>query len=204
MLSQHIRHKIKGPCPNSPFACSTGVAEPISVIDNSNGRHTASYTPANDGAYTVCVKYADQEVPCRSVSQELTMYLLIQLFQGLTFLNCRLSAPSRSKLYLPMMPVKSGPAVQVWMPLESQPVCRWSSPSMPETLARDYSRFRFWWVTDSCLPQREGSQLWLRDRRWCLHSFCPLLLFALFLIGKQPKNSRRLKAPASACCAEDQ
>ncbi|XP_029681359.1 filamin-C isoform X2 [Takifugu rubripes] len=42
----------------------TGVAEPISVIDNNDGSHTASYTPASDGAYTVCVKYADQEVPC--------------------------------------------------------------------------------------------------------------------------------------------
>lgn len=65
-----------------PFACSAGVAEPISVIDNNDGSHTASYTPASDGAYTVCVKYADQEVPCRSVSQELTMYLLMQLFKG--------------------------------------------------------------------------------------------------------------------------
>lgn len=51
------------------FACSAGVAEPISVIDNNDGSHTASYTPASDGAYTVCVKYADQEVPCRSVSR---------------------------------------------------------------------------------------------------------------------------------------
>lgn len=155
MLSQHIGVNSKAAVScwtNSPFACSTGVAEPISVLDNNNGRHTASYTPANDGAYTVCVKYADQEVPCRSVSPELTRYLLIQSFKGLTSLNCPLSAPSRSKLYLSMMPVKSGPAVQVWTPLESQPVCRWSSPSTPETLARDYSRFRFWWVTDSCLP----------------------------------------------------
>ncbi|XP_029350557.1 filamin-C-like isoform X7 [Echeneis naucrates] len=41
----------------------SGVAEPISVTDNSDGTHTVNYTPANDGPYTVCVKYADQEVP---------------------------------------------------------------------------------------------------------------------------------------------
>ncbi|CAF95123.1 unnamed protein product, partial [Tetraodon nigroviridis] len=42
----------------------TGVAEPITVTDNNDGTHTANYSPANDGPYTVCVKYADQEVPC--------------------------------------------------------------------------------------------------------------------------------------------
>ncbi|XP_044042315.1 filamin-C-like isoform X10 [Siniperca chuatsi] len=41
----------------------TGVAEPISITDNNDGTHTVNYTPANDGPYTVCVKYADQEVP---------------------------------------------------------------------------------------------------------------------------------------------
>uniref|UniRef100_A0A7N8XKF1 Filamin C, gamma b (actin binding protein 280) n=1 Tax=Mastacembelus armatus TaxID=205130 RepID=A0A7N8XKF1_9TELE len=41
----------------------TGVAEPISIMDNGDGTHTVNYTPASDGPYTVCVKYADQEVP---------------------------------------------------------------------------------------------------------------------------------------------
>ncbi|KAF0028696.1 hypothetical protein F2P81_017801 [Scophthalmus maximus] len=41
----------------------TGVAEPISITDNGDGTHTVNYTPASDGPYTVCVKYADQEVP---------------------------------------------------------------------------------------------------------------------------------------------
>ncbi|XP_070848282.1 filamin-C-like isoform X6 [Chaetodon trifascialis] len=41
----------------------TGVAEPISITDNGDGTHTVNYTPVNDGPYTVCVKYADQEVP---------------------------------------------------------------------------------------------------------------------------------------------
>ncbi|KAG8005411.1 Filamin-C, partial [Nibea albiflora] len=41
----------------------TGVAEPIGIMDNGDGTHTVNYTPANDGPYTVCVKYADQEVP---------------------------------------------------------------------------------------------------------------------------------------------
>ncbi|MEQ2174895.1 hypothetical protein GOODEAATRI_012414, partial [Goodea atripinnis] len=40
-----------------------GVTEPVSVTDNGDGTHTVNYTPASDGPYTVCVKYADQEVP---------------------------------------------------------------------------------------------------------------------------------------------
>uniref|UniRef100_A0A7N6BD73 Calponin-homology (CH) domain-containing protein n=1 Tax=Anabas testudineus TaxID=64144 RepID=A0A7N6BD73_ANATE len=39
------------------------VAEPISITDNGDGTHTVNYTPASDGPYTVCVKYAEQEVP---------------------------------------------------------------------------------------------------------------------------------------------
>ncbi|XP_052316204.1 filamin-A-like isoform X13 [Oncorhynchus keta] len=41
----------------------TGVAEPVNITDNGDGTHTVTYTPAKDGPYTVCVKYADQEVP---------------------------------------------------------------------------------------------------------------------------------------------
>ncbi|MEQ2211989.1 hypothetical protein XENOCAPTIV_022542, partial [Xenoophorus captivus] len=44
-----------------------GVTEPVSVTDNGDGTHTVNYTPASDGPYTVCVKYADQEVPRRFV-----------------------------------------------------------------------------------------------------------------------------------------
>ncbi|XP_047431706.1 filamin-A-like isoform X9 [Mugil cephalus] len=40
-----------------------GVAEPVSITDNGDGTHTVNYTPAHDGPYTVCVKYAEQEVP---------------------------------------------------------------------------------------------------------------------------------------------
>lgn len=47
------------------------MAEPISINDNGDGTHTVNYTPANDGPYTVCVKYADQEVPRRSVPKRL-------------------------------------------------------------------------------------------------------------------------------------
>ncbi|XP_019753211.1 filamin-C-like isoform X5 [Hippocampus comes] len=41
----------------------TGVTEPISILDNGDGTHTVNYTPANDGAYTIYIKYAQQEVP---------------------------------------------------------------------------------------------------------------------------------------------
>ncbi|XP_041934138.1 filamin-C-like isoform X11 [Alosa sapidissima] len=41
----------------------TGVAEPVTITDNGDGIHTVNYTPTTDGPYTVCVKYADQEVP---------------------------------------------------------------------------------------------------------------------------------------------
>lgn len=49
------------------FWCVSGVAEPISISDNGDGTHAVHYTPASDGPYSVCVKYADQEVPRRSV-----------------------------------------------------------------------------------------------------------------------------------------
>ncbi|XP_052410438.1 filamin-C isoform X3 [Carassius gibelio] len=41
----------------------TGMTEPVNITDNGEGIHTVTYTPAKDGPYTVCVKYADQEVP---------------------------------------------------------------------------------------------------------------------------------------------
>uniref|UniRef100_A0A4W4H085 Calponin-homology (CH) domain-containing protein n=1 Tax=Electrophorus electricus TaxID=8005 RepID=A0A4W4H085_ELEEL len=41
----------------------SGAAEPVSITDNGDGTHAVIYTPAKDGPYTVCVKYADQEVP---------------------------------------------------------------------------------------------------------------------------------------------
>uniref|UniRef100_A0A8C6V1W3 Filamin C, gamma a (actin binding protein 280) n=1 Tax=Neogobius melanostomus TaxID=47308 RepID=A0A8C6V1W3_9GOBI len=37
--------------------------EPVGVKNNGDGTHTVHYTPAQDGPYTVSVKYADQEVP---------------------------------------------------------------------------------------------------------------------------------------------
>lgn len=39
--------------------------EPVGVKNNGDGIHTVHYTPAQDGPYTVAVKYADQEVPHR-------------------------------------------------------------------------------------------------------------------------------------------
>uniref|UniRef100_A0A8D3ECL0 Calponin-homology (CH) domain-containing protein n=1 Tax=Scophthalmus maximus TaxID=52904 RepID=A0A8D3ECL0_SCOMX len=41
----------------------TGTVEPVGVKNNGDGTHTVHYTPAQDGPYTVAVKYADQEVP---------------------------------------------------------------------------------------------------------------------------------------------
>lgn len=43
----------------------TGGVEPVGVKNNGDGTHTVHYTPAQDGPYTVAVKYADQEVPHR-------------------------------------------------------------------------------------------------------------------------------------------
>lgn len=42
-----------------------GTVEPVGVKNNSDGTYTVHYTPAQDGPYTVAVKYADQEVPHR-------------------------------------------------------------------------------------------------------------------------------------------
>uniref|UniRef100_A0A4W5R179 Filamin C n=1 Tax=Hucho hucho TaxID=62062 RepID=A0A4W5R179_9TELE len=41
----------------------SGSAEPVAVKNNGDGTHTVNYTPAQDGPYTVSVKYGDQEVP---------------------------------------------------------------------------------------------------------------------------------------------
>uniref|UniRef100_A0A671Y2Z2 Filamin C n=1 Tax=Sparus aurata TaxID=8175 RepID=A0A671Y2Z2_SPAAU len=41
----------------------SGTVEPVGVKNNGDGTHTVHYTPAQDGPYTVDVKYADQEVP---------------------------------------------------------------------------------------------------------------------------------------------
>ncbi|XP_030622681.1 filamin-C-like isoform X2 [Chanos chanos] len=41
----------------------TGDSEPVAVKNNGDGTHTVNYTPAQEGPYTVSVKYADQEVP---------------------------------------------------------------------------------------------------------------------------------------------
>lgn len=38
--------------------------------NNGDGTHTVHYTPAQDGPYTVAVKYAEQEVPHRYSSSE--------------------------------------------------------------------------------------------------------------------------------------
>ncbi|XP_044307316.1 filamin-B isoform X3 [Varanus komodoensis] len=40
-----------------------GLAEPVSIVDNGDGTHTVSYTPTQEGPYTIGVKYADEEIP---------------------------------------------------------------------------------------------------------------------------------------------
>lgn len=126
------------------------MAEPISITDNGDGTHTVTYTPANDGPYTVCVKYADQEVPRRSVPKRFAHRRVTIFYWFRSDLsNCLLSVLLRSRRYRLTMPVKFEPAVQVSMHPEFQPVCRLSSPSMPETPERDCSRFRYWLVPDS-------------------------------------------------------
>lgn len=47
------------------FLCPTGALEPVVVKNNRDGTHTVNYTPAQEGPYTVSVKYANQEVPGR-------------------------------------------------------------------------------------------------------------------------------------------
>uniref|UniRef100_A0A3Q4HHX9 Filamin C, gamma b (actin binding protein 280) n=1 Tax=Neolamprologus brichardi TaxID=32507 RepID=A0A3Q4HHX9_NEOBR len=63
-LSVHFNQLISPHCGLALCSgLSSGVAEPLNITDNGDGTHTVNYTPANDGPYTVCVKYADQEVP---------------------------------------------------------------------------------------------------------------------------------------------
>ncbi|XP_038628402.1 filamin-B isoform X2 [Tachyglossus aculeatus] len=41
----------------------TGLMDPVNVMDNGNGTHTVTYTPSQEGPYTISVKYADEEIP---------------------------------------------------------------------------------------------------------------------------------------------
>uniref|UniRef100_A0A8C5GBZ7 Filamin-C-like n=1 Tax=Gouania willdenowi TaxID=441366 RepID=A0A8C5GBZ7_GOUWI len=50
-----VKHKL--------YATFPGTMEPVGVKNNGDGTHTVHYTPAQDGPYTVAVKYANQEVP---------------------------------------------------------------------------------------------------------------------------------------------
>jgi len=56
------------------------------VKNNGDGTHTVHYTPAQDGPYTVAVKYADQEVPHRYRICRETIYpsrnVLIKVLPG--------------------------------------------------------------------------------------------------------------------------
>nr|XP_033781692.1 filamin-B isoform X2 [Geotrypetes seraphini] len=40
-----------------------GIVEPVDITDNEDGSHTVTYTPSQEGPYTVAVKYADEEIP---------------------------------------------------------------------------------------------------------------------------------------------
>lgn len=57
-----------------------GSVEPVGVKNNGDGTHTVHYTPAQDGPYTVAVKYADQDVPHR---YNVTSHCNLVLFQVL-------------------------------------------------------------------------------------------------------------------------
>lgn len=63
-----------------------GTVEPVGVKNNGDGTHTVHYTPAQDGPYTVAVKYADQEVPHRYRICRETIYpsrnVLIKVLPG--------------------------------------------------------------------------------------------------------------------------
>lgn len=48
---------------------SSGLVEPVNVMDNGDGTHTVTYTPSQEGPYIVSVKYADEEIPRRWASQ---------------------------------------------------------------------------------------------------------------------------------------
>lgn len=42
-----------------------GVAEPVEVTDNGDGTYTVAYTPSVEGACSVSIKYAEEDVPRR-------------------------------------------------------------------------------------------------------------------------------------------
>jgi hypothetical protein len=46
---------------------SSGLVEPVNVVDSGDGTHTVTYTPSQEGPYMVSVKYDDEEIPRRWV-----------------------------------------------------------------------------------------------------------------------------------------
>ncbi|XP_037107046.1 filamin-B isoform X2 [Syngnathus acus] len=40
-----------------------GLSEPVEVLSNGDGTHTVSYTPSVEGAYSVAVQYAEEDIP---------------------------------------------------------------------------------------------------------------------------------------------
>lgn len=44
---------------------SSGVVEPVEVVDNGDQTHTVNYVPTREGPYSINVLYADEEIPRR-------------------------------------------------------------------------------------------------------------------------------------------
>lgn len=52
-------------CQSDLSFLSSGLVEPVNVVDNGDGTHTVTYTPSQEGPYIISVKYADEEIPRR-------------------------------------------------------------------------------------------------------------------------------------------
>lgn len=127
-LLQHSMHAIYV----TTAGLFSGLAEPVDIKDNGDGTHTVAYTPSVEGPYSVGVKYAEEDVPRRYVSNTL---IVLSNTSHLLILQTSVSARSSSESSPLMMPVKCVPAAPA-SPPASRPAFLWSSPSTLKTPER--------------------------------------------------------------------
>lgn len=87
--------------------CYPGATEPVAVINKGDGTHTVNYTPAEQGPYTVSVKYAEKDVPHRSDHTHTPTYPHTQT-QKFEYLSIQMSV-----LYFSLYYYRVGVAIEV-------------------------------------------------------------------------------------------
>lgn len=72
--------------------------------NNGDGTHTVHYTPAQDGPYTVAVRYAEQEVPHRYGSRHWALCADMSSFKSPSPASLDLKEHVSPNFLLPLLP----------------------------------------------------------------------------------------------------